>query len=127
MREIESRFRTGVDTDLAQQIVEELGMFVRQFHIPSDPAQYMRLVAQWEKSLNMGKKYPPHIYLDAISSWLAEATHKTFPPYPGDILEHCRKVMDRIGDDPIEGPKMKKWWEDRRMARIEWMVGEDNE
>ena len=126
MREIEPKFRVGVDADLAKKIVDDLGMFVRQFPKPTDPVAYTKLVDQWEKSLNMSdNKYPPNVYEEAVSSWLAAATSKTFPPYPGDILEHCHKVMERIARDPVRGPKMKQWQEDRRMSRIAWLVGED--
>lgn len=121
-----SRFKVGVDGPLAEKIVRRLGRHVRMFPKPSDPDEWQDLVETWRDALNVADvAYPPSIYLEAITSWLSQAKSTSFPPFPGDILEHCQIVMSRIDRDPVRGPKMREWREEYRLARIDSMVADD--
>lgn len=120
-----SRFKTGVDGPLAEDIVKRLMRAIRQFPKPDTPKAYKELVTEWRSALNFPKvSYPPHVYERAVTSWLSEAKSDSWPPMPGDIIEHCKKVMTAIHDDPVEGPQMREWQEARREARIEKMIRE---
>lgn len=127
-RPSDPRFRTGVDTEQADKIVQRIIANVWRFKVPQTPEEYADLVETWRDSLNFSPStYPPAIYLEAVTSFLSEATHDTNPPMPGDILLHCKKVMDRIAKDPDRGPKMRAWQEARREARTRMLAGEDNQ
>lgn len=120
-------FTTGVDDAIAARIIHRLIKSVRQFQKPETPEDFAELAAEWRDALNYpDKTYRPHIYEEAVTSWLATAKSNTWPPMPGDIVEHCELVMERINSDPARRPEMVDWYEARKMARIARMVGEDN-
>lgn len=118
-----SHFKTGVDTATAEKIVKRLIAAVWGFKRPQSDEEYADLVDTWRDSLNFNATtYPKAIYLEAVTSWLSEATADSRPPLPGDIVAHCKKVMERISKDPVRGPKMQAWLEGRREARIEQLI-----
>lgn len=118
-----SPFKTGVDTTTAEKIVKRLIATVWGFKRPQSDEEYAELVDTWRDSLNFNDTtYPKAIYLEAVTSWLSEATADSRPPLPGDIVAHCKKVMAKIDKDPVRGPKMRKWQEDYREARIEQLI-----
>lgn len=120
-------FRTGVDGPLAERIVKRLTSSVRNFPRPETPEDYKDLVIEWRDALNYpDKAYRPHVYEEAVTSWLAAAKSNTWPPMPGDILEHCALVMERINQDPRRRAEMDAWREARRTARIAYLVGDDD-
>lgn len=120
-----SRFETGVDMDTAEKIIKRIIASVWRFRKPRTEKEHADLVETWRDALNFSKStYPANIYLDAVTSWLSDATEDTNPPMPGDILAHCSKVMERIAADPERGPKMRAWLEARREARIDQLAGD---
>ena len=120
-------FITGVDDTLAAKIVHRLITSVRQFPKPETPEEFAELAAEWRDALNWPEQsYRPHIYEEAVTSWLATAKSNTWPPMPGDILEHCGLVMERIYQDPVRGREMREWNEARKQARIAYLVGDDD-
>lgn len=120
-------FKTGVDGPLAEKIVKRFMVSVRQFPRPENPEEYKSMVIEWMDALNHpARKFRPHVYEQAVTSWFAEAKSNTWPPMPGDVLEHCEKVMERINADPVQGREMRQWNEDRRMARIAYLVGDED-
>lgn len=119
-------FKTGVDGPLAEKIVKRLITSVRQFSKPDTPEEYRDLVIEWRDALNFPPQtYRPHVYEEAVTSWLSQAKSTSWPPMPGDILEHCGYVMERIYADPVRGPEMRAWNEARKQARIAYLVGDD--
>lgn len=120
-------FKTGVDGPLADKIVKRLIASVRQFPKPDSPEEYKALVVEWRDALNWPEQsYRPHVYEEAVTSWLATAKSTSWPPMPGDILEHCGLVMERIYQDPVRGREMREWNEARKQARIAYLVGDDD-
>lgn len=119
-----NRFKTGVTTEQVDKILKRLMSMMRTFPRPTDPQEYTDLVGEWEKALNfVGTKFPPFVYDEAVTSFLSEATAKTYPPLPGDIINHCKKVMDKINADPVRGPKMREWQQQRREHRVALLTG----
>ena len=119
-------FKTGVDGPLAERIIKRLIASVRQFPKPDTPEEYRMLVVEWRDALNYPEQtYRPHVYEEAVTSWLATATSSSWPPMPGDILEHCQVVMERINANPARREEMRAWNEARRDARIAMLVGDD--
>ena len=56
-----------------------------------------------------GNYYQQHVYLDAVTSWLKTADVKSAPPYPGDILRHCRLVVEEMERDPSRRDDLYSW------------------
>ena len=121
-----NRFNIGVTTSQVDEILKRLMSMMRTFPRPESEEDYRKLVSEWERALNFsGTKYPPAIYAEAVTSFLSEATVKTFPPLPGDILLHCKKVMERIHSDPARRAKIEKWQQQRREHRVALLTGGD--
>ena len=119
-------FITGVDDALALKLVHRLMTAVRQFPKPDTPEEFAALVKEWKDALNWSEQtYRPHVYEEAVTSWLATATSSSWPPMPGDILEHCQVVMERINANPARREEMRVWNEARRDARVAMLVGDD--
>lgn len=119
-------FTTGVDDNVAAKIVHRLMVSVRQFPKPETPAEFVELATEWKDALNYPEQtYRPHVYEEAVTSWLATATSSSWPPMPGDILEHCQVVMERINANPARREEMRVWNEARRDARVAMLVGDD--
>lgn len=117
-------FTVGVTHRQVEGILKRMMSMMWNFHRPEDPQEYADLVGEWEKALNfVGTKFPPFVYDEAVTSFLAEATSKTYPPLPGDILDHCKKVMEKIKTDPVRGPKMREWQQQRREHRVAMLTG----
>lgn len=120
-------FTTGVDTALAAKIVHRLSVSVRQFQKPQTKEDFAALVTEWRDALNYpAKKFRPHVYEEAVTAWLSSSTSTSWPPMPGDVLESCEKVMEKIYADPVRGREMRDWTEARRMARIAYLVGDED-
>lgn len=85
------------------------------FRKPDGPEELDAIVTTWQKALS-GWIYPQDIYIEAVSSWLKHAKAGDPPPYPGDILGHCKRVMSEIEADPVRGPKLEEY---RRQYAIE--------
>ena len=115
-----------VDKATATQIVQTLNDMAPRFRNPATPAKFDEIVGHWQRALNQHQSIiPAQIYLDAVDSWLAEATQDTWYSAPGDIIAHTKKVMARVDRDPARGPKMRAWLEDQKQARIAKLVGDD--
>ena len=120
-------FITGVDDALALKLVHRLMTSIRQFPKPDTPEDFAALVKEWKDALNWPEQsYRPHVYEEAVTSWLATAKSTSWPPMPGDILEHCGLAMERIYQDPVRGREMREWNESRKQARIAYLVGDDD-
>ena len=107
----------------AQEVVDRLIASCWNFRTPESPQQKKMLVEMWQQGLS-GYNYPPFVYQEAVSSWLASAKNNPAPPYPGDILEHCRRVIERIESDPKRRPGLEKWREDYKLKRVAELTGE---
>lgn len=115
-----------VDRATAARIVQTLIDVAPRFKVPATPEKFEELVGHWQRSLNHNDSMvPQQIYLDAVDSWLSEATQDTWYPAPGDIIAHTKKVMRKISLDPVRGPKMRQWLETARQEKIARMVGDD--
>ena len=117
-------FTVGVTPNQVEDILKRMMSVMWNFHRPGDPQDFTKLVLEWHNALNFtDTKFPPSIYDEAVTSFLAEATAKTYPPLPGDIIAHCKKVMEKIKTDPVRGPKMQEWQQQRREHRVALLTG----
>lgn len=103
-------------TKIADSLISTILVTCQNMRRPKTPEEKQLLVKHWAGALSQ-TDYPPNVYEDALSSWLASAKAGDSPPYPGDILRHCRLVIERIESDPVRGPKLLEWREARRRER----------
>lgn len=101
---------------IADKLVTKMLVACQTMRRPRSAEEKRELVEVWAKALSV-TDYPEDIYLDALSSWMAEAKAGDNPPYPGDILVHCRRVIERVEVDPVRGPKLRAWRERKRDER----------
>ena len=101
---------------IADKLVTKMLVACQTMRRPRSAEEKRELVEVWANALS-ATDYPEDIYIDALSSWMAEAKAGDNPPYPGDILMHCRRVIERIESDPGRGPKLLEWREARRLER----------
>ena len=101
---------------IAEALIDTMLVTCQNMRRPKTPEEKALLVKHWAGALSQ-TDYPPNVYEDALSSWLASAKAGDSPPYPGDILRHCRLVIERIESDPVRGPKLLEWREARRAER----------
>lgn len=103
-------------TAVAEKLIDMMLVTCQNMRRPKSPDEKNLLVRMWAGALSQ-TDYPPNVYEDALSSWLGEAKSGDSPPYPGDVLRHCRIVIERIESDPVRGPKLLAWREARRVER----------
>ena len=129
-----ARFKVGVDMPLAKKLVDTMMANIPTFPKPkatdklTEEQAYVEMVKLWHDTLNFRKeKYPPFVYEEAVVSWLSEATADSWAPKCGDIMNHCKKVMDRIKEDPVRRKKMEQWKFERAEWRAAVLTGEIEE
>ena len=103
-------------SQVAEALIDTMLVTCQNMRRPKTPEEKQLLVKHWAGALSQ-TDYPPNVYEDALSSWLASAKAGDSPPYPGDILRHCRLVIERIESDPVRGPRLLEWREARRRER----------
>lgn len=94
-----------------------------RFSLPGDDKDLQTLVGIWCRSLNVDMNYPAFVYQAAVDSYFATASRDDNAPMPGDIRRHCKRVVERLEVDPIQGPKLREWRESRDRDRELRVVG----
>ena len=115
-----SSFRPIADSEMlliAERMLKDIKASCPRFSWPADRDDRDRLVSLWARALRYGSEFPRFVYSDAVISYAASASRDDNPPMPGDILRHCKLVMDRAVSDPELRPTVEKWREARRSYR----------
>lgn len=103
---------------IANGMLEEIKGVCPRLSLPAvGTGERVRLVRTWAWALSSGSVFPRFVYDRAVASYAASASRDDNPPMPGDILRHCKLVMDRAVSDPELRPTVEKWREARRAYR----------
>ena len=99
---------------LADTMLRQIKMLCPRFSLPSDDEDRAELVRLWAETLRSGPVYPRTVYRRAIEVYARTASRKDDPPMPGDILRSCIVAAEEIERDPVEGPRLRQWRDERR-------------
>ena len=105
------------------ELLKHMALLFPYFRIPTERGEAEFFVSSWANALNRDVDWPAHVYQEALDSYFASLTGRSSTPVPGDIREHCRKVIERIESDPVRGPKLREWREQRRLEREQQFLG----
>lgn len=100
--------RNGPTKRTTIEVVNRVSSMCWNFRKPETRDDFETLVSMWQEALS-GNYYQQHVYLDAVTSWLKTADVKSAPPYPGDILRHCRLVVEEMERDPSRRDDLYSW------------------
>ena len=115
-----SNFRPIADSEMlliAERMLKDIKASCPRFSWPADNDERERLVRLWARALRYGSEFPRFVYDDAVVSYAASASRDDNPPMPGDILRHCKLVMERSATDPVMGGRVADWRDSRRAYR----------
>lgn len=99
---------------VAQDLLELIWLGFHYARAPESVDDRERVARLWAGALKAGGSvYPPAIYAEALESYMASASAKGAPPMPGDILRHCRLVMERVERDPKRREALQRWRDER--------------
>ncbi|WP_288833726.1 hypothetical protein [uncultured Corynebacterium sp.] len=100
---------------IARDLLADIRLLFKWAKIPANEEEAQRIESRWARSFaSAGVVYPAFVYSEALDSFFAQASAKDDPPLPGDILRHCRVVVERIERDPSRRPALERWRDERR-------------
>ena len=100
---------------VARDLLADIRLSFKWAKVPKDEDEAARIENAWAGALKAGGVvYPPNIYREALQSYMASASARDDAPMPGDILRHCRVVVERIERDPERRPALERWRDERR-------------
>ena len=100
---------------IADDLLATIRLTYKWAKVPKDQAEADRIADFWAGALRAaGVVYPPFVYREALQSYGASASVRDDAPMPGDILRHCRVVVERIERDPSRRPALERWRDERR-------------
>jgi len=99
------------------ELLKTIKLSCPRFSVPAKVEDLEKLTKVWHYALNVDVDYPAFVFEDAVGSYFAAASKDDNAPLPGDIRAHCKRVIDRIEVDPVRGPNLRKWREDKARER----------
>ncbi len=102
---------------IAEQTLKRIKAICPRFSLPADKSERADLIQIWAEALFADYVWPRTVYKKAIVIYATTATREDNPPTPGDMIRFCIQAVDRMESDPVEGPRLQRW-RDERMALI---------
>lgn len=103
---------------VAGQVLAKIEVLFPKFSIPKEPDRLKVVVNAWSHALSK-YRYPDEVWLEAVDEYFSQPGLGGEPPYPGDVLNAAKRVIERVERDPVRGPKLRAWREKRQEERDE--------
>lgn len=106
--------------DVARRALTQIARNYRWFSLPDDETELRDLTRMWAYAFSK-VRYPEFVWARALGSILSTAKAGDNPPMPGDVLHHCRLVVDSLHGDELRQIEQlraeRKAEQDRELAR----------
>lgn len=106
--------------DVAHRTLTRISKNYRWFTLPDDDDELRDLVQSWAYAFSK-VRYPEFVWARALGSILSSAKAGDNPPMPGDVLHHCRLVVDSLHGEELKQIEQlraeRKAEQDRELAQ----------
>lgn len=106
--------------DVARRALTQIARNYRWFSLPDDDGELQDLIRMWTYAFSK-VRYPEFVWARAMGSILSTAKAGDNPPMPGDVLHHCRLVVDSLHGEELRQIEQlraeRKAEQDRELAR----------
>lgn len=103
---------------IAGQVLSKIEVMFPKFSIPKEQDRLEVVINAWAYALSK-YHYPDEIWLEAVDEYFAQPGISGEPPFPGDVLNAAKRVIERVERDPQRGPKLRAWRDKRQAERDE--------
>lgn len=100
--------------EIADTMLRQVKMLCPRFSLPSDPEERAELVDLWASGLMSGPVYPRTVYRKSVDVFARCGSRDDAPPQLGDMLRYCRVAVEEMERDPVDGPRLQQWRDERR-------------
>lgn len=105
---------------IAAKVLHLIEVNWQSFSVPTNEERAAEMGRSWARVMARFS-WPEAVWVEAVDMALAEATSRSRPPMPGDLIRHGRAVMERIEADPSRADGLRRWREERRARRDAWL------
>lgn len=106
--------------DVARRTLTQINSNYRWFSFPESAKEKANMIRGWAYAFSE-VHYPEFVWDRALYMILKHAKANDNPPMPGDVLHHCRLVVDSLHGDELKQIEQlraeRKAEQDRELAR----------